>query len=382
MIEAAYDVVVLGAGPAGLAAAVSVRRRVGAASVLVVDAQTLGDQRIGECCPPDTGLLLQQLGVLDEFRHGDHENCPGYASVWGGPNVGYNDFIVNPFGQGWRLNRATFDRMLSEHAQRSGVQLAWSTRLLAVDAADSPGAPYTLHLRHGAERTSTVVKAGFIIDATGQKAVFARALGVSKRVDDELFALVRFARVVNGRGSAQVLLEATPEGWWYHCQLPERRAVTMIVAGREYLTKLRQDGFSGFDSALAGTTLVGPSAGRLSLDGVEYHSRAIRSGMLSVVEGTNWMAVGDAALTFDPVVAQGIHKGLSHGVRAANKVAGWFEQRSDDADAFSAHVRRQYADYLRAREHVYALERRWTAAPFWRLRTASKATLAVNDADK
>lgn len=362
-MQSHYDVVILGGGPAGLAAAISIRERL-KLSVLVVERQDFSSERVGENCPPQTILLLKQLGVAREFYRDGHQTCPGYASVWGRSSVGYNDFIVNPMGPSWRLNRARFDRMLAQRAQALGAELITSTRFLECEPSVDSLQPHRLHLLPRQSETALSISAGFVIDASGFKAVFAQALGIHKQVDDELFATVRFAEVRNGHSSQQVHLEAIPQGWCYHTALPEQRLVSMMVTEKELLPALREDEYQGFESALRNTSFIGPRLQQLELENPRYQIFPIRSGRLPVVEGDNWMAIGDAALSFDPVSAQGIYKALSQGLAVADKVEQWsLEQRTDRS--FSALIDQHYAMYRTNRAHVYSLERRWPQATFW-----------------
>jgi hypothetical protein len=58
-----------------------------------------------------------------------------------------------------------------------------------------------------------VVTAGCVVDASGPGAYLARAMGARGRVDDRLFAAVRFGPAANGTATLQTLVEAVAEGW-------------------------------------------------------------------------------------------------------------------------------------------------------------------------
>ena len=171
-----YDLVIVGAGPAGLAAAIAVLRKI-RISVLVIDGQARVHERIGENCPPETITLLRQLGLDQAFHASKQARCPGFASVWGREDVGYNDFIVNPMGPSWRLNRNLFDQMLVDQATDLGAQIVWSNRLVQATRhpADQPG--YRLRTVNTEDQSTQEINARFVIDASGMKARFAKAIG-------------------------------------------------------------------------------------------------------------------------------------------------------------------------------------------------------------
>lgn len=366
-LRAHYDIVILGGGPAGLAAAITLLQDA-SYSVLIAESQPPEQERIGESCPPDTLLLLRTLGLLDDFRAGPHAPCPGYASVWGQPKVGYNDFIVNPMGPAWRLDRRHFDQMLAQKARALGAQLVHQLRFLSVKKTERNTAAHQLTLFDVTEQKKHQLQARFVIDATGSKARFAKALGLEKQVDDQLFAMVRFAHISDGAITRQVLLEATPAGWWYSAKLPNDRIVSMVVTEKNMLPFLQKADQQGFEEAISKTSFIGKRLADLSLSGKSYHTWPILSGILPQLEGTNWMAIGDAASSYDPIAAQGIHKALADGISCFVKVDAFFQKKEYPASTFSDFVRQRYAGYQQNRAYSYRQEQRWANAPFWQKR--------------
>ncbi|MCW2811307.1 MAG: hypothetical protein JWP61_1765, partial [Friedmanniella sp.] len=84
--------------------------------------------------------------------------------------------------------------------------------------------------------------------------------------------------------------------------------------------------------------------------------------------GPGWLAVGDAAITFDPLASYGIGTALGAGVYAAAAVAGHLAGRPDALPRYAAVVDGLFAPYLVLRHERYTAERRWPDAPFWRRR--------------
>ena len=118
-----YDVAILGGGPAGCATALALRQQ-GISRILVVESGFYQNIRVGESIPPDTRVLLEKLGIWSDFLKEEHEPCLGSCSSWGHDRLGYNDFLFNPHGNGWHLDRRRFDALLARKAEETGVTLS------------------------------------------------------------------------------------------------------------------------------------------------------------------------------------------------------------------------------------------------------------------
>src|SRR5205085_10968020 len=106
------DLAVIGGGPAGTAAAITASLA-GLRSVIVE--RCAGTPfRIGEALPPDARRLLDNLGTLPRFEADGHLPSHGTESTWGAENLAGNDFIRNPYGHGWHLDRVRFDASLRD----------------------------------------------------------------------------------------------------------------------------------------------------------------------------------------------------------------------------------------------------------------------------
>lgn len=363
MSGAAFDVVILGGGPAGLATAIGLRRQPGmdGVRILVAEAAGEGRQRVGESAPPALPVPLGQLGLMERFRADGHRPCPGTASLWGRDAVGHNDFMYDPLGPAWRLDRRRFDPMLAEAARQAGAEVVFDAPFQQAEADGQGG--FRLTLGGGCE-----VSARWVVDATGPRAVFARHLGVRRLVDDTFFACARFPVIGAGMLTMQTLLEATPEGWWYAARLPDGRAIVMATVDRAGLKAIEDE--SGWHAALARTRLIGPSLSRVELDwSGAAMVEPVRSGRLERVGGAQWLAVGDAAASFDPITSQGVYKALADGVEVSRLLARLLRGESGDGlAAREAAVAERFTQYRDQRRYLYGLENRWPEAPFWRAR--------------
>jgi flavin-dependent dehydrogenase len=367
-MRAQYDVVVLGAGPAGLATAITIRRET-RASVLVADAGPAARERFGESVAPDLLVPLKQLGLLDEFRAGGHAPCPGSASIWGGDRVGYNDYILNPTGPAWRLQRGAFDEMLTRAARESGAELCWATRYLQ-SLPDEKGHRLLLGNREGKRE----VRGRWIVDATGPAARFALHAGARRIVDDRMYGLARYARIHAGNMTMQILLEADEDGWWYAARVPDDRVVVLFASEVETARRLKARGHEGFERLLGATKLIAPILAKLELERKAYFATPVYSSRLDRPEGAGSLAVGDAAASYDPIVARGITKALEDGVAAGRRIA----ERSDRTGSYSERIAARFRIYAETRAHLYEIERR--DGPFWQKRRERSRAMLLRTA--
>jgi flavin-dependent dehydrogenase len=97
---------------------------------------------------------------------------------------------------------------------------------------------------------------------------------------------------------------------------------------------------------------------------------------LSTVAGTNWLTVGDAALSFDPLSSAGIAKGLRWGIGAAAVIRRQLDGERGVCTIYQREVYTAFNDYLRTQATDYRMEARWPQSTFWRRRHIGSPTLS------
>jgi flavin-dependent dehydrogenase len=375
MASSSYDVVILGGGPAGCSAAIALLRAA-VGRVLLVDAAAAStEHRIGESIPPDTGLLLRRLGIFDAFSLQEHERCLGSCSSWGDAALGYNDFLFNPHGLGWHLDRARFDALLMGQVAERGGELRASTRFAAADRVDRH---FDLRLV-AADGSVDTLRARFVVDATGRRSQFARRVGARPVVHDRLSCVLAYmdrgARLVMPR---LTVLEAVAYGWWYAARLADGRVAVAVATDPD---TLREKALHQPASWLAGLRQTRHLAGLLdaaTLVSNDLVACTAPSFILDCVGGDDWQAVGDAASAYDPICAQGIHKALLDGLQSAQAITAALGGDLAPLRAYRETIQDRFVDYSKNRAYFYEMEQRWPSAAFWRRRRQHASTRVVS----
>jgi len=88
------------------------------------------------------------------------------------------------------------------------------------------------------------------------------------------------------------------------------------------------------------------------------------------VTGVNWIAIGDAALAFDPLSGQGIFKSIETATRSSAAIARYFDGESGALVEYESRVNEIYQSYLSLRSKFYSSVRRWPESRFWQRRAA------------
>jgi flavin-dependent dehydrogenase len=86
------------------------------------------------------------------------------------------------------------------------------------------------------------------------------------------------------------------------------------------------------------------------------------------VAAKNWLAVGDAAMAWDPLSGQGICKALESGLLAAETIIKVYGGDLAAAEQYQKYIDAQFSDYLRTYVKIYGAERRWLQSRFWQRR--------------
>jgi len=357
-VAARRDVAVVGGGPAGTATAL--RLAAAGCSVVVLERGTYDRPRVGETLAPGVQPPLRALGVWERFAALGSLPSWGTRSVWASAVPDEHAHMTAAYGRGWHVDRCAFDRMLAGSARDAGadVRPGWPVATCAHDASG-----WRVRSVDG-----NTVNARVLVDATGRRAGPGRALGARRESFDRLVAVSGGWDGVDVTEEHYLLLESVPEGWWYTAPVPEARMVGTLLTDADICRRLGLSRASAWHERLREARLT---AARVAGRGSCSRPRVDPAGSTRLLrrgDSRPWLAVGDAATTFDPLSSQGILAALETGSQAAAAVQSSLQGDQAVLARYQQSLDDHWAIYLRSLRFFYAQEWRWPDSTFWQRR--------------
>jgi len=344
------DVAIVGGGPAGTAAALTLLRYSKLRPV-VIERSSYDEWRVGETLAPG---VLPLLDYLDARAVVDPElRAYGTRAAWGSSNVVSRAFLFTGAGDAWHLDRRRFDAALASLVRERGGTVLTNTVIESIDERRM------LRLSNG-----STIAAPFVIDASGRHAAFARMQGARADIVDHLTGVVGIFDGDADGDDAATLVESFEDGWWYSARLPGGGFVAALMTDADIIRERRLYERDEWHEQLARTraTRLRAEPHTLARDPIVCPAN---SQIANPVAGDGWVAAGDAAVSFDPLSSMGIGYAIASGIQAARVAAS---PSPAMLDAYAADVRRHFAAYLSRRAEYYAIEQRWPESAFCKRR--------------
>ena len=338
------DVLIVGGGPAGAAAALFLKRQ--GIDSLIVEAESFPRYHIGESMTGAAGQLLRDLGLEEEMiRLGFPVKCgvkvygQSVAGSWFVPVRGRNAAGQLFDAETWQVRRSDFDKLLLDRAVAGGATLIQgkATRPIVRDGVVKGAHVDT---RDGGQ---LVIESEMLLDCSGQSTWLANLGGVTgpKYVgayDKQVAVFSQVRGAIRDSGTAR----------------DERKDNTLIF----YKQKYHWAWFIPIDDETVSVGVVAPSSLLPKGESLRtYLTRELRnlhpelSRRLPVVDlveevraipnysyqvrdfcGKGFMCIGDAHRFVDPIFSFGLSAALREAEFAAPAVKAWLEGKNRDSE--------------------------------------------------
>lgn len=329
--QAAYDVIVIGGGPAGSTAGALLAQH--GRRTLIIEKSRFPRFHIGESLMPETYWTFKRLGMLPKLRASDFvkKYSVQFVNATGKESAPFYFDEMNPHecSQTWQVLRSEFDQMMLDNAAEHGAHVwqgvAVSDVIFEADGANGePRAAGVVATREDGARVE--VRARVVVDATGTQALLSNKLGI-RQADPSLRKAAVFAHYRGAyrdpgprdEGATLVLHVKDQNGWFWYIPLPDDAVSVGVVGDIDYLIKGRAKPEQILLEEIERCTFLQPRLARAERVS-PVHVLSDYSYGATRCAGNGWVLIGDAFTFLDPIYSSGVFLALKSGELAADAV--------------------------------------------------------------
>jgi len=315
------EVVIIGAGPSG-AVASALLARLGH-DVLILERQQFPRFSIGESLLAHCLEFIEEAGMLEAVKAAGFQIKNG-AAFGCGERYSWFDFR-DKFSPGpgttFQVQRATFDKVLADEAERQGVEIRYQQEVTAADfSTDTP----LLTVRNLDDNSSYQVRSRFVLDASGYGRVLARLLNLERPSNFPPRKAI-FTHIEDGINDVQfdrekILISVHPEKhaiWYWTIPFSNGRCSVGVV-GEPAL--FDDDGETQIQT-LQRLINEAPNLKRILKNAIwdtPANSMGGYSANVTRLHGNGYALLGNAAEFLDPVFSSGVTIALRSSKLAAD----------------------------------------------------------------
>jgi flavin-dependent dehydrogenase len=297
-----WDLLILGAGPAGCAAAIEARR----AKLSVLMLETAGRHRPtpGETLHPGIEAIFSRLGLRKRVLAQRFHRHRGVWIDWNKPRR-FEAYGEDARGAwlGFQADRRRLHELMRETAIDVGAEVMTSIAPKALILSDSMGVK-------GVTTRGTAFQARWTADATGRQAWLAGKLNLTRTCRSPAM-LARFGwnDDANADLDGQPCIKAIPNGWSWVAPLGNGRSAWVSL-------------------------MAGAPGGQLGARiGTDVSWRTHRD-----CAGQGYLLLGDAAAVLDPLSSHGVLRAMMSGMLCGHLVSAHRDQRLSESEVIGRYA--------------------------------------------
>ncbi len=373
MHSTAFDVAVVGGGIAGAAATIALHQA-GFSVAWVRSPFESMSQKVGESLAPAAHPILAELGLSHLLESSEHRASNATFSAWGQGALIERNSAIHLEGAGYIVNRVKLEADLYELATK-GANLVIETKLKQVSNYNGI---WSLESFACDKQESLNVR--FMIDATGRSQTLGKILSrlnaTTLENDDHLVCAYVFLQQCHDSmvtPTPATLIESVESGWWYASLLPDGDLCLNYYSDSDLMPRDINHSLSAWHALLAQTQHIS-----YWLKDAEFDTNALPTltsattrwltPAAGIIENAGWMAIGDAAVSFDPLSAHGMTTALWAAAQTPNIVDAYLSEYNERLQQYADVVEQGRKNYLIQRQVMYSRERRFQHHPFWQRR--------------
>lgn len=342
-----YDVIVIGAGPAGSIAAMKLLKE--GKSVLVLEKMIFPRFVIGESMLPHIMDYLKELDLLELMEEQKFQVKDG-VSFYDKNHIcqfSFNHQVNEDYWKyTWQVKRADFDHTLIKEAERRGADVIFEASVTNVETTATKQTVYFDHPTMGKQ----TITSGFLLDASGYGRVLPRLKNLEVPSDaiprGAIFTHTKDIKRSSDAGK-NILIHVFRDNtaWFWSIPFSDGSCSVGIVSDVDYIKECSEDNGKEFLRLL---NEMPELEGRFSNVDILFDPKTILSYSISVKQlyGEGYALCGNATEFLDPTFSSGVLFAVVSGFKAAEMAAKQLNGETVDWE-------KDYSDHMKKGINVF-----------------------------
>ena len=359
------DVLIIGAGPGGASMALSLLNYSNY-SVALVEQTDFNQTRVGEHVSASIFDLISYLKInKSDFEDQSFIAVHATKTYWGSKQPNITNSIFTTDEATFQLDREKFDLKLIEVASDRGATIYPRSKCTQYKQLEDK--TWEVNVNHQTQGQFTI-SANYLVDASGRTGNVCRQVGVPSKKYDSLMGVGLFLERDKNTSGFEQTIETTQWGWWYTACLPANKVIATFFTDADIISKNKLHRIENWSKHLQSSHYI-----KELLSGSRSSTKElwVRNAQTQISDTTNldrFLAIGDAAVSFDPLSSMGIGFSISSAFHAAKHIENELGQKRFTKAIFQQDIIRTFDQYLHLRKRYYQEEKRWANSTFWKRR--------------
>ena len=345
-MKATYDVIIIGAGPAGSVAAAYLQKQ--GKTVLVLEKMKFPRFVIGESLLPHCMDYLEKVDLVETVHEQKFQLKTGVTFYHQNEVCAF--LFEDRYTEGWdytyQVKRADFDKaLIDEVAKREGVEVFFEAEVKAVKNSST-----VQEVTFQYQNQTHCITAKFIMDASGYGRVLPRLFNLDNPVNtpprSAIFCHIEDQNRSN-KAAQNIFVHAFNDNkaWIWSIPFSDQTASVGVVGDTELIEEFEKNDGEKFREMVYQFPGL---ADRFKSSKFIFENRTITNYAVSVDQlyGDGFVLCGNSTEFLDPIFSSGVTLAISSGYKAAELVDQQLNGQKVDWE-------KQYAEVLKSGINVF-----------------------------
>lgn len=326
------EILIIGAGPSGSVAAGLLRKQ--GRQVLILEKETFPRFSIGESLLPQSMEYIEQAGMLQDVVEAGFQYKNGAAFAKGELRTAFD--FRDKFSPGWgttyQVQRANFDKVLADAAEKAGTEIRYRHTVIAVDVSGEQPC-VTVRSPEGEEYQ---VQARYLLDASGFARILPRMLDLERPSDfpvrGALFTHIEDRIALEDMDRNKILISVHPvhhDVWFWTIPFSNGRCSQGVVGTPDFLARYQGTEVERLRAIIAEAPSLSHVLRNAQWD-TPGRSLTGYSANVTSLWGKGYALLGNAGEFLDPVFSSGVTIAFKSASLAAACIARMWQGETVD----------------------------------------------------